>query len=197
MTRPPLPPAPVDGLELIEIGPPHEALLQAFFDDNPAYSLAVTGSPAGPHEAREEIEAVPPADWPYRHIVRIGWVEADGRLAAFADITTDLLADGVWHLGLFIVATRHHGGGLAQRLYGDLERWARHQGACWMRLGVVVGNSRAERFWERQRFIEVKRRHGLVFGALTHSVRVMLKPLAVETLAQYLERVQRDRPEPA
>lgn len=197
MTRPPLPPAPGNGLELIEIGPVHETLLQAFFDDNPAYFMAVMGQPAGPHEARAEIEATPPADWPWRHIVRLGWAEADGRLAAFADMTTDLLADGVWHLGLFIVATRHHGGGLAQRLYASLEAWARQHGASWMRLGVVVGNTRGERFWERQGFVEVKCRHGLEFGALRQSVRVMLKPLAGETLVQYLERVPRDRPEPA
>ena len=197
MTRPPLPPTPGEGLEVVGFEPGDEARLQAFFDENPAYFEAVMGGPAGPDEAREDMTETPPADMPWREILRFGWAGPDGRLEAYANVTIDLLAERVWHLGLFIVATRHHGSGLAPRLCDSLHAWARAHGAQWMRLGVVVGNARAERFWARQGYSEIKRRHGLVFGRLTHSVRVMLKPLGDEALAQYLERVPRDRPDPA
>lgn len=197
MTRPPLPPSPGEGLQVVGLEPGDAARLQGFFDENPGYFEAVMGGPAGPDEALEDLTETPPADMPWREILRFGWAGPDGRLAAYANVTVDLLAERVWHLGLFIVATRHHGSGLAQRLCADIDRWARAQGALWMRLGVIVGNTRAERFWEGQGYTEIKRRHGLEFGTLTHSVRVMWKPLADAGLASYLERVPRDRPDPA
>lgn len=60
-----LPYAPWPGLSVNALDASHEALLQNFFDANPAYFLAVTGEPAGPTEAREEIDSRPPPDWPY------------------------------------------------------------------------------------------------------------------------------------
>lgn len=46
-----------------------------------------------------------------------------------------------------IVATARHGTGDAQVLNRGLESWAVANGAVWMWLGVVQGNTRAERFW--------------------------------------------------
>ena len=46
-----------------------------------------------------------------------------------------------------------------------------------MRLGVVEGNARAERFWERCAFTEVRKRHDIEMGARTNTVRVMARPL--------------------
>lgn len=77
---------------------------------------------------------------------------------------------------------------------GALESWARQGGASWMRLNVVVGNARAERFWEMAGYSEVRRRGGVGIGRRVNEVRVMLKPLAGEGLPAYLSRVPRDRP---
>jgi GNAT superfamily N-acetyltransferase len=112
-----------------------------------------------------------------------------------ANVVSDFLAKGVWHIGLYIVATRLHGSGLAQLLYEHLERWSHELGARWMRLGVVEGNRRAERFWERNAFAEVRKRHGVEMGARTNTVRVMAKPLDSANLSEYLALVARDRPE--
>ncbi len=114
-----------------------------------------------------------------------------------ANIVSDLLAPSVWHIGLFVIATSQHGTGLAQALYGELEAWAASDGAKWLRLGVVQGNSRAERFWEALGYIEVRTRHGVEMGKLTNTLRVLFKPLSGGTLEQYLSLVQRDRPAPA
>ena len=105
------------------------------------------------------------------------------------------MAPGVWHIGLFIVATALHGRGVAQALYHGLERWPRERGAQWLRLGVVEGNARAERFWIRCAYVQVRKRDNFQVGTLVRTVRVMAKPLAGGTLAEYLALVARDRPE--
>ena len=169
--------------------------LQRFFEENPEYFLAVSGE--GPHagQAREEFDDLPPADWPYDRKRMIRFVDADGAIVALADVVSNLLAPGVWHVGLFIVATRLHGSGRASEIFGALEGWARDGGAQWLRLNVAVGNTRAERFWERTGFAEVRRREGVRIGRQDNTMRVMLKPLAGGSLPEYLARVPRDRPE--
>jgi RimJ/RimL family protein N-acetyltransferase len=171
--------------------------LQRFFEENPEYFRAVSGE--GPHagQAREEFEDRPPPGWPWDGKWMIHFVDADGSLVALADVVSNLLAPGVWHVGLFIVATRLHGSGRASEAFGALEGWARDGGAQWLRLNVAVGNTRAERFWERAGFAEVRRREGVRIGRQDNTMRVMLKPLAGGSLADYLARVPRDRPESA
>ncbi|MDH5264795.1 MAG: GNAT family N-acetyltransferase, partial [Betaproteobacteria bacterium] len=110
-------------------------------------------------------------------------------------VVSDLLAAGVWHIGLFIVATPLHGTGTAQALYAGLEDWIRSSGARWLRLNVVVGNLPAERFWNRAGYREVRQRGGVEIGRRINTVRVMTKPLANGTPAEYLRIVARDRPE--
>ena len=63
-----------------------------------------------------------------------------------------------------------------------------------MQLGVVAGNSRAERFWEKCGFVEVRKREGMAMGTKINTVRVMVKPLGGGALAEYLAGVERDNP---
>ena len=192
-----LPSSMIDGLRTVELLAGDEPLLQRFFDDNPAYFLAVGGQPATPTEAREEIHGRPPTGFPYTRHWTIGYVDAQGELAAMAVVTRDLFAERVWHIGLFIVASARHGSGDAARLHAGIESWASAHGGTWLRLGVVQGHARAERFWESRGYAEVRTRGGLRMGRLEQTVRVMVKPLAGGRLADYLALVARDRPEPA
>lgn len=192
---PSLPSSPIAALRTVELGPGDEPLLQRFFDENPAYFIAVNGEPAGPGEAHEEIHSRPPADFSFTRTMVIGYVDGTGALVAMADVVIDLLAEGVWHIGLFIVATARHGNGDAQRLHHGLERWAADHGARWLRLGVVHGNARAERFWRSMGYTQVRTREGVTLGRLTHKLRVMVKPLGGHTLEEFLSKVARDRPE--
>jgi GNAT superfamily N-acetyltransferase len=189
-----LPSCPLPELDVIELGIGSEALLQRFFDANPEYFVAVTGEPAGAADAHETIRREVPAGWSYTRKWLLGWVDATGELAAMADGVCDLLAPGVWHLGLYIVATSRHGSGDARALYRSLETWAAANGAAWMRLGVVAGNARAERFWDSLGYVETRVRTWEV-GSRTNTVRVMHKPLAAGTVERYLALVPRDRPE--
>ena len=53
---------------------------------------------------------------------------------------------------------------------------------------------RAERFWVRQGYQQVRLREGVEMGRLTNSLRVMVKPLGGHTVEDYLRLVERDRP---
>jgi ribosomal protein S18 acetylase RimI-like enzyme len=101
----------------------------------------------------------------------------------------------VWHIGLFIVASKHQGSGIAQTLYRDFETWACAQGADWMRLCVVQSNVKAGRFWRSLGFSEIRTREGIEMGKLTHTVDILVKPLIDGTLEQYLSLIERDRPD--
>jgi GNAT superfamily N-acetyltransferase len=179
----------------VEMGEPDAAELQAFFEANPDYFIAVHGVPATPTEAHEELHPeLPPGfscdkHWPVK------LMPAHGPMVAMANVSENMLAKDVWHVGLFIVATKLHGSGAAREIYSALEAWMRSRGAKWLRLGVVAGNRRAERFWESLGYRETRKRLGLTMGARVNDLRVMAKPLAGGTLAEYLALVARDRPE--
>ena len=171
--------------------------LQRFFELNPEYFLGVNGRPPTPDEAHEEIHGALPDGWPFTKKWIIGFVDETRSLIGMANVVSDLLALGVWHIGLFMVATRLHGSGAAQSIYKELECWVLKLGAQWLRLGVVEGNTRAERFWERCAFVEVRKRGGVEMGKLVNTLRVMVKPLAAGMLPEYLALVARDRLEPS
>jgi GNAT superfamily N-acetyltransferase len=190
-----LPHSPRAGLRTVELGPADVPALQHFFEANPAYFLAVQGEPAGPQEARDEVHGELPAGWPFTKKWLVGYLDDATQLVAMANVVSDLLAPRVWHIGLFIVANDRQGSGDAQALYHELEAWAVRQGAQWLRLGVVQGNTRAERFWQRMGFAQTRTRSGIQMGRRTNTLRVMFKPLANGTLAAYLALVERDRPE--
>jgi GNAT superfamily N-acetyltransferase len=190
-----LPQSFIDGVRAVELTMNDVSSLQRFFADNPEYFLSTQGEPAGANSASEELQARPPAAWHFTQRWMIGYVDARDRLIGVADVVSDLLAMRVWHIGLFIVATVRHGQGDAQALYGGLEAWAQTNGAHWMRLGVVQGHVRAERFWERRGYIETRTRDGVPMGPRTNTVRVMVKPLTDGTLDDYLAMVPRDRPD--
>jgi GNAT superfamily N-acetyltransferase len=187
--------SPIAALRTVELTPDFEARLQQFYEANPAYFDAVQGGPAGPNEAHETIHDELPAGWPFTTVWLIGYLDADDSLVAIANVVSDLLAPGVWHLGLFIVATARHGNGEAQSLYRGLESWASANGARWLRLGVVQGNVRAERFWQSLGYQQVRTRLDVVMGQRSNTLRVMVKPLGDDSLERYLSLVERDRPE--
>ena len=173
------------------------ARLQRFFDANPAYFQLLGGAPAGPDEAAELFDDLPPAGWPYTRVWHVGCADAHGDLVAMADLVADLLAPAVWHVGLFIVATDRHGSGDADRLWQALAGWMQAQGAEWLRLGVVAANPRAMRFWLRQGFIPLRVRKGVEIGDRLHTVQTLARPVSEGRIEDYLRLVPRDLPQPA
>jgi RimJ/RimL family protein N-acetyltransferase len=183
----------VGGIRAVELQHADVPQLQRFFEANPGYFVSVSGEPPGKDEAQEELLSEIPTDWPFTKKWAIGFVDATGSLTAMATVISDMLAPGVWNVGFFILETREHGQGVAQGLYEGLQTWTCGLGAQWLRLGVVAGNARAERFWERVGFIEVRRRNDVPMKSAVVTMRVMVKAVGSMGLAEYLARVGRDR----
>jgi GNAT superfamily N-acetyltransferase len=168
---------------------------QQFFERNPDYFWSVNGEAPTANEAHNEMHARLPEGWLHTWQGSIGFIDAHDALIGMSNVVTDLLAPGVFHIGLFIVATRLHGTGAAQVLHDGLVRWAIANGTRWLRLGVVSGNARAERFWARLGYVDLRMRTGIPMGRRVNDVRVMVNPLTSDTLADYLALVPRDRPD--
>ena len=172
------------------------ATLQLLFDENPDYFLAVSGQVARPDAAKEQLAGDVPEEFSYTRQLAIGFIDAAGRLIAVADLVSDLLAPGVWHIGLFMVASDQRRQGLGSRLYEALENWVEAAGARWIRLGVVIGNNVAERFWNARQFNQMMVRHDVLMEGKLNDVRVMVKPLGDNQLSEYRTLVGRDQPAP-
>ncbi|ASL45235.1 hypothetical protein bAD24_I17315 [Burkholderia sp. AD24] len=184
----------VDRYCAIELVSDDLPMIQKFLEDNPAYFLSAEGCLPTKTQAEEEFDSELPEEWAFTSKRAIGFVDGNKELTAFATTVSDLFVDGVWHIGLFILSTDKHGQGVARHLYDGLENWLRVSGAKWLRLGVIVGNARAERFWERNGYLETRRRHGVAMKNATHTLRVMIKPIGEAGLSEYLRLVSRDRP---
>jgi GNAT superfamily N-acetyltransferase len=167
--------------------------LQRFIEANPQYWRVVMEREPSATAAREMFDDRPPDDWVWERQWLVALRDAASDMIAMAEITEGMLAAGVWHVGLFITAARLHGTGRSEKAYAALERWMRASGARWVRLGVVVGNARAERFWEKAGFTEVKRRCGIEVEGRERDLRVMAKALGDASLREYLALVERDR----
>jgi GNAT superfamily N-acetyltransferase len=190
------------GLCVQALQPQDAPALQAFYEANPEHFDTVDGTAPPATAAADDLTDRPPPDMPWRerwflgidHDAAPAGTKKPGPSVAVAEVVSDLLAPGVWHIGLLIVATPQWGSGLAGRVVQGLEDWARRAGADWMRLGVVEVNARGLRFWQGQGYTVVRTREQVPFGAQTHRVLVMVKALQARTLTDYLERVPRDRP---
>lgn len=180
----------------VEIGVADAPALQAFYDANPHYSEMLQGAPWRADAARQELTERPPADWPQGPSRFWAVVEREtGRWLAYVSFVEDLLAEHVWHGAFFLVATAEHGSGFAAELYEAWESHAREHGARWLRLGVMTTNARGVAFWKRRGYVEVKQREQGAEGERRHRTSVQVKPIGDATVAEYLEKVARDRPD--
>ncbi len=162
--------------------------LQQFYSANQDYFLIANGIPVRDDEARREFDDLPPPEMPFNQRYIIGFHDNDENLIGMTHVLSDFLAPEAWQISFFIIETSLHGKGNARAIYDRLENWIERNGANWIRLGVITNNHKAERFWEKCGYTEVRKRLGVKFGCRTHDQRVMVKPLGQHTIDEYLQR---------
>ena len=185
----------IDGYRIIELIADDIAALQRLYEENPEYSLSVLGRAPKASDAFDDFHDRPPPEFPMGRKWMLGFITDDNVLVGVAEVVSDLFAHSVWNIGYFMLATNRHGSGDALRLYAALESWIGRQHARWLRLGVVLGNRRAERFWQRCGYAETRTRENYLVGEKAHTLRVMVKPITHGVLSDYLQLVPRDRPD--
>lgn len=167
--------------------------LQSLFDANPQYFNLVAGQPPRPNEAQIVFDDRPPTHLTFTNRWFAGVYDRSQVLKGLLVLLSDLSAQGVWHIALFFLDASVRGTGAAKDLHTALEAFAAAAGARWLRLGVIVGNQPAERFWSKCGYEEVRTRSIVNVSGDTRISRVMIKPLPGGTRAAYLDLVPRDR----
>jgi hypothetical protein len=118
----------------VELGDDDIPLLQRFFERNPDYFLSVNGEGPGADEARDELHSPLPEGWPFSWQRSIGFVDGGGNLIGMANVVADLLANGVWHIGLFkAMGARSAAGqdaGTSMSGCASASRWASARTMC-------------------------------------------------------------------
>ena len=171
--------------------------LAAFCQKNPEYDLFLTGQiPEADAWVEDFLTDLPPTsfNWKTTHKLIARTHQNPDTIAAVIDVTQDMIAPGVGHIGLFQVATALHGSGFAHALYQGLEDWLASRGMDVLRLGVLEGNPRGMAFWTRHGYLKTRQRVGTAPSGKTHQSHVMYKPLKPLTLDAYRQRVRRDDP---
>lgn len=192
---PDLAPFAAAGVAARTLGPADLPALQALFEACTDFFEFSNGVPPPPDAAAVEFAERPPPHLPYSRHWTVGLLDAEaGRLHGALIVVADLGVAGVWHLALMLVHPAQRGSGLAPRALRALEDWARADGAGWLRLGVIRGNTRAERFWAACGFTETRQRALTDALGRERATRVLVKPLAGGTLEDYRAQVPRDRP---
>ncbi len=170
--------------------------LQHFYSSNPEFFLMANGMPVRDDEAQREFDELPPAEIPFNQRYIIGFFDCNNNLIGVTIILSDFLAPRVWQISFFMVATSLHATGIANMVYSQLEKWIALNSTNWIRLGIIVNNHKAERFWKKCGYVEVRQRKAVKFGSLIHDLRVMIKALKPYTIDEYKQCVVYDRPDP-
>lgn len=169
--------------------------LQQFFDDNPDYFRNAYGAEPQPGLAASEMDDAPPPELPFEQRWVVGLFSNAGDLCGMATLWRNFIAEQVWLISLFMIARDQYGSGLAQNFYLHLERWMLNREARWIRLGVIEGSTRAERFWAQHGYTEVRRRIDTSHCPASQNIRVLVKSLKNNPLNEYLKLIVRDQPE--
>lgn len=170
--------------------------LAAFCVANPGYDILLTGHVPNTDEWVEDfLTDLPPEEfgWTATHKLIAFKASESAEILAIMDVSENMLAPGVGHIGLFQVAEAHHGTGLADELYHGLECWLAGRGMDAFRLGVLQANPRGQRFWGRHGYVCSRTR--MAPDGSGHVSDVMMKSLRQETMDSWHERVPRDCPQ--
>lgn len=132
------------------------ALVQDLYERCSDYHELEEGIPTRPGAAEHLLTRLPPGKTPAdKHV--LGLHAPDGDLVGVLDLIQDFPGAREWTLGLLMIDPATRAAGLGTRLFHALERAIAAPGGTAIYLGVLEHNVRAERFWRRLGFVELRR----------------------------------------
>ncbi len=134
-------------LRLLQATAEDMAALQAVLERAPRYFELVQGAPPGPAEAQSTYTALP-AGKGYEDKYVWG-LDAGGAMIGCADVIRGWNVPDKAMIGLLLLAEPWQGRGIGRTFVGLVEEAvAQWPEITTLRIGVVVANGRARRFWE-------------------------------------------------
>ncbi|WP_274585706.1 GNAT family N-acetyltransferase [Neisseria leonii] len=153
----------------------HDAdLVQTLYGQTPDYFLNISGRPAEPDSARENLTQFPPGI--IGAPILLGAFEG-GRLVGILIAVVGYPTAPTAHIGLLLVHPDSRGRGVGRALHeAYLARLGERAGIRTLRLGIVSGNARlAEPFWRSLGYEDSGARKPFQLGAVTGEVRIFTR----------------------
>lgn len=79
-------------------------------------------------------------------------------LVGIVDVVRDFPINDEWIIGLLLLKPNERGKGLGEKIHEVLIQWAKPLGAKSFRVGVIIENINAIRFWDRLGYIEIEKK---------------------------------------
>lgn len=141
------------------------------------FSELIEGEYTGADAAVEDIFHSLPPEHTLADKVIWGVSEAPGRLAGVVDMIRGYHHEKCVWIGLFMLRPERRGDGLGVAVLSAIIDWAAAQGFTELGLAVAEQNEPAQRFWQRQGFVEFRRRLGVVMGKRTNNLIAMKRAI--------------------
>lgn len=147
------------------------AHVQDLYERCSDYHQLEEGGPTRPGAAEHLLTSLPPGKTAADKYV-LGVHSPEGGLLGVLDLIQDFPGEREWWLGLLMLDPAARAAGLGTRLFHALERAVAAEGGTAIYLGVLEHNARAERFWRRLGFVELRRQD--YTSAAGHPSRVIV-----------------------
>ncbi len=149
------------------------------YDQCADYTWIVEGEPVSPTAAQEEFQTVPPGRSLNDKFI-FGLIDPHGEIAGILDAMRHYPDEGVWWIGLLLLAPEVRNQGIGRQLLTRFFEHVRSQGGKAVMLGVVEDNIHAYRFWQHAGFVLVRQTDPRPFGKKMQVVQVMRVEVDIE-----------------
>lgn len=146
----------LEGYTVRRLGQADAADLQSLFERCSDYVEIYSGVPPRPSEGADELGALPPGKEMHDKF-SLGLYDSRRELVGFIDLMRNYPVENDWWIGLLMLAPAARDQGLGSRVYEAAQEWVRSRERRTIWILVLEENSKAERFWRRQGFEEVRR----------------------------------------
>jgi GNAT superfamily N-acetyltransferase len=147
--------------------------LQRVLEDASTYAERVTGAPPGPADAQSTYSALPEGKG-YEDKFVFGVYEGE-EMVGCADVIRDWPRAGTAHIGLLLIAERHHGRGHGRAAYHAIQQEVQTWGARRVRIGVVRTNEHVLPFWKKLGFAPTGEVKPYRYGPVVSEVLILEK----------------------
>ncbi|MDR2976747.1 MAG: GNAT family N-acetyltransferase [Streptococcaceae bacterium] len=113
--------------------------------------------------AKEFFDTLPPGK-SYADKQTLGVYDDSDQLMGLVDLAKNYPIDGTYFLGLLLLVPSARANGLGHRVHEEIISLVRKQGARKLRLGVLVNNPKALKFWQAQGYEVLKQTKQLGSG---------------------------------